>query len=147
MTLQKLKRLVALFVVFVLLSGCSGGSDAPATVPVKGTVTYKGKPIESLAVSFMPENGQIATGTTDAAGKFELMTNKPGDGAAPGNYKVGISFVTSEIPPMPGMEGSQKYKAPVSPIPAKYADITTSGLTKTVDKDPAKNDFTFDLTD
>ena len=38
-------------------------------------------------------------------------------------------------------------KPPASPIPAKYADVKTSGLTKIVEEDAAKNDFTFELTD
>jgi hypothetical protein len=141
-----LGRWSVLLGVFAVLTGCGGGSDAPATVPVKGVVTYQGKPVAKLSVSFIPEKGLLATGTTDAEGRFVLMTQKPGDGAMVGSYKVAIAFDSGEIPPMPGME-PPGYKPPESPIPAKYADASTSGLTQTVAKDPAKNSFTIALTD
>jgi hypothetical protein len=132
--------------VSFFFTGCGGGvNDAPATVPVKGVVTYKGKPVAKLSVAFIPDKGLLATGTTDAEGKFSLMTNKPGDGATVGSYKVAINFVPDETPPMPGFPGSEKKVE--SPIPEKYADVATSGLTQTVDKDASKNNFTFDLKD
>jgi hypothetical protein len=144
---RKLQSLCVLLGAIVLLTGCGGGGDAPTTAPVKGLVTYKGTPVANLSIAFIPDNGPLATGKTDASGKFELMTNKLGDGATIGTHKVAISFVPDEIPPMGGPDPGVTYKAPVSPIPKKYADVTTSGLTKTVEKDAAKNDFTFDLTD
>lgn len=107
---------------------------------------YQGKPVPKVSVGFIPEKGQLATGTTDANGRFTLMTNKPGDGAAVGNYTVAISFVPDEIPEMPGLPGTEK-QPPASPIPLKYADAKTSGLTRMVDKDASKNDFKFELTD
>lgn len=139
-------RICVLLGISACLYGCGGGSDAPVTVPVKGIVKYQGKPIPKLSVSFIPDKGVLATGTTDANGKFELMTNKPGDGAVPNTYKVAISFAPDEIPPMPGLE-PPGYQPPVSPIPGKYADVSTSGLTKSVEKDASKNNFTFELTD
>ena len=147
MSVRKLDRLCVLLGVSVFLAGCGGGGGrAPDTVSVQGMVTYQGKPVPKLSVAFIPDKGLLASGTTDAAGKFSLMTNKPGDGAKVGTYKVAIGFVSDEIPAMPGME-PPGYKAPVSPIPAKYADVSTSGLTKTVEKDASKNNFTFELTD
>jgi hypothetical protein len=142
---DKLGRVCVLLGVFGFLAGCGGGaSDAPAVVPVKGVVNYQGKPVPNVAVSFIPEKGLLATGTTDADGKFELTTNKPGDGAVVGTYKVAINF-SPELPEE--AMGDPNYKAPTSPIPTKYADVSTSGLTQTVDKDASKNNFTFDLTD
>lgn len=146
MVFRMLGRCCVLSGVCIALIGCSGGpSDAPVTVPVTGVVTYQGKPVAKLSVAFIPDKGMLATGTTDAQGKFSLMTKKPGDGAAVGTYKVAINFVPDEVPPMPGFPGSEK--TPESPIPAKYADVTTSGLTQVVDKDASKNNFTFDLKD
>jgi hypothetical protein len=139
-------RLSVLLGVSAFLGGCGGAGDAPTTVPVKGVVKYQGKPIAKLSVAFLPDKGVLATGTTNAEGAFELTTNKPGDGAMVGSYRVAISFVPDEIPVMPGFPGSEK-KPPDSPIPTKYADVRTSGLTKTVDQDATKNNFTFDLTD
>lgn len=147
MAFRKLNRLCVILAATAFLAGCGGGnSSSPVTVPVQGVVKYQGQPVPKLSVAFIPDKGMLASGTTDAQGKFTLMTNKPGDGAMVGSYKVGIKFVPDEIPEMPGLPGTEK-KAPASPIPQKYADPATSGLTKTVEKDAAKNNFTFDLTD
>lgn len=140
--------------ILVLAAGCGGGSTkgAPKTVPVKGVVNYKGKPMPNLSVGFRPaaatggtDSPRIASGVTDANGQFELMTVQPGDGAVPGDYEIVISFVPDEVPPMPGFPGSEK--KPVSPIPTKYENPKKSGLKQTVSTDPEKNNFTFDLTD
>ena len=146
MAFRNLDRLCVILAATAFLAGCGGGGSAPVTVHVQGMVTYQGKPVPKLSVAFIPDKGMLASGTTDAQGRFSLMTNKPGDGAMVGTYKVAINFVPDEIPEMPGLPGTEK-KAPASPIPPKYADPKTSGLTKTVEKDAAKNNFTFDLTD
>ena len=148
MVFRCLNRLCVILGASAFLAGCGGGgSPAPATVPVKGVVKYQGKPVPKLSVAFIPDSkGMVASGTTDSYGKFTLMTSKPGDGAMVGTYKVAISFVPDGIPEMPGLPGTEK-PLPPSPIPVKYADGNTSGLTKTVEKDASKNDFTFELTD
>lgn len=125
--------------------GCGGENDAPETVSVTGIVTYQGNPMPNLSVGFIPEKGMLASGITDADGRFDLTTSEAGDGAIVGSYKVSINFVPEQTPEMPGFPGSEN--APKSPIPTKYADISTSGLTATVDSDPAKNDFKFELND
>ena len=130
--------------VLTALAGC-GGAQGPVPVPAKGVVTYKGQPMPKLSVAFIPDKGMLASGTTDDKGQFTLTTSKPGDGALVGTYKVAISHVSDEIPPMQGLSGQEK--PPESPIPLKYGDPATSGITTTVDKDPAKNNFTFDLID
>ena len=145
MICRNLERMVVLLGICALLSGCGGGGNGPVTVPVKGVVTYKGKPVPKLSVAFLPDKGMVAEGTTDANGRFTLTTKTPGDGAMVGSYKVGISFVPDKVPEMPGFPGAEQ--AAESPIPKKYADAQTSGLTKVVDKNASKNDFTFELTD
>lgn len=145
MAVRKLNRICAMLAVVAFLTGCGGGSNAPETVPAKGVVKYQGKPVPKLSVAFIPEKGMLAYGTTDANGQFTLMTNKQGDGAMVGTYKVAISFVSDEIPEMSGLTGTEKKVT--SPIPEKYANAETSGLSKTVEKDSTKNNFTFELTD
>lgn len=113
-------------------------------MPAGGTVSLKGAPIGKIAVVFMPDGkGQIAQGTTDAQGNFKLQTQEPGDGAMVGSYKVAFQFVPDEIPDMPGFAGGKK--APASPIPAKYSDAGTSGITAKVESSASKNVFKFDL--
>lgn len=145
MAYRKLYRLCVIVGVIAFLAGCGGGSAPPETIPVKGMVKYQGKPVPKLSIAFIPEKGLPALGKTDGDGKFTLMTNKPGDGAMVGNYKVAISFVSDEIPEMQGLTG-QEPKPSTSPIPQKYADAKTSGLTRAVVKGD-QNDFTFELTD
>jgi hypothetical protein len=45
----------------------------PKPVPVSGTVTLNGQPIEGAEVSFFPADakGRAATGMTDMAGRFK----------------------------------------------------------------------------
>lgn len=82
----------------VPLSGCTG-SSLP-TVPVTGTVTYNGSPLEGATVSFIVKDSQDesargASGTTDSQGVFRLQTLVSGNttvaGALPGDYAVMVS--------------------------------------------------------
>lgn len=126
-------------------AGCGGGpGDAPETVAAKGTVTVDGAPIAGLSVAFIPASGKLATGLTDEQGNFTLSTNEPGDGAVVGSYSVSITRVPDEVTEaMPGMDGYKEPEPP--PFAKKYTDPQTSGLTATVDADPSKNVFKFDL--
>jgi hypothetical protein len=74
------------------MAGC-GGPTRPATVPVAGHVTYRGKSVPMGEIMFYPEQGHPATGTIGADGAYRLMTYAPGDGAIPGRYRVTIRAV------------------------------------------------------
>jgi hypothetical protein len=87
--------------------GC--GSDRPPsiapsnTVPVNGSVTYRGKAAAGYKVTFHPQFdiGSIKftpSGETDNQGKYTLSTGAPGNGAPPGKYKVTIEklYATSD---------------------------------------------------
>ena len=72
--------------------GCGGGI---AAVPVSGRVTIDGKPLEHVAVGFVPIDGQGAdkpgsTGATDAEGRFSLKTagSHAVAGAVVGKHRV-----------------------------------------------------------
>src|SRR4051812_27035677 len=118
----------------LVAAGCGGGytpagAQKPAknVVPVVGTLTYQGKPLENYMVSFIPKDGgHNAVGVTDATGNFILGTNKPRDGAAIGSYGVAVAFVgpppdadksVTDAPPDP----DKLPKAQVT-IPTKYTD-------------------------
>ena len=63
-----------------------------ATVPVKGKVTYKGKPLTEGEIVFEPDNsGREAHGSIQPDGSFELTTFKTGDGAVPGTHRVAVT--------------------------------------------------------
>jgi hypothetical protein len=129
-----------------LVSGC--GPSRPATVPVKGTVTYNGEPVEGAAVVFFG-TGRQATGETNSEGIFSLQTYEPNDGAIPGEYTVTIAKVES-APESSGDPGREPPKVSATPpkslIPKKYADPKDSELKETVTPG-APNEFTFELKD
>ena len=83
--------LVGLAVLLFAGAGCGGGR---APVPVSGTVTLDGKPVEGATVTFHllgdDKEGRPATGLTDKTGTFRLKTGNE-DGARPGEYAVVIT--------------------------------------------------------
>jgi hypothetical protein len=128
--------------------GCGENSDIEKVVPVSGTVTYQGRPLEGYQVTFMPVDGRRpATGITDAEGRFSLGTNALGDGAPPGQSKVAFVWV----PPRTGEPGQEaivdspeKMPKPKIRIPDKYTDPERSGMVQEV---PARgiSDLKFEL--
>ncbi len=122
------------------VAGCGSGAEMRPTlekvVPVSGTVTFQGKPLEYHQVSFIPTDGRrAAVGTTDASGKFTLGTNGVGDGAPPGKHKVTITFA----PPLTndGASGSPIDDPSLLPkpkvvIPSKLGDPAKTDLVQEV---------------
>jgi hypothetical protein len=121
------------------LSGCGSNEIKPTlekVVPVSGTLTYQGKPLENYQVSFIPTDGRrAAVGITDVAGRFTLGTNDIGDGAPPGKHKVSVTFA----PPSPDdsatsspVDDPELLPKPKVAIPKKYGNPETSGLQQEV---------------
>ena len=82
-------------VSLIAFAGCSGGMPIPRTVPVKGSVTSKGKPAPGMRVKFHPQFNIgavkiIPYGETGADGTFVLNTGQIGNGAPAGDYVVTI---------------------------------------------------------
>ncbi|HJT31296.1 MAG TPA: carboxypeptidase-like regulatory domain-containing protein [Pirellulales bacterium] len=73
---------------------CAGCGEPSPYVPVHGTVTYQGEPVEGATVVFTGkgERGRAAADFTDAEGHFELWTyvnsDFTADGAIPDDYDV-----------------------------------------------------------
>jgi hypothetical protein len=154
----------------VLLAGCSG-SGRPALAPVRGTVTYKGKPVAGATVVFLCEGApRLAVGTTDEGGEYHLTTYEPDDGAMIGQHVVTVkkrNTGTETADTADGATGGalqgealskaiaksmressqQAKKAEKAPslIPAKYAYLKTSDLRK--DVVDGENVINIDLTD
>lgn len=90
-----------------LLVGC--GEQAPSgpqPYPVKGQVTFQGKPAAGFRVSFYPLFEQSGpkfapSALTDENGQFALRSYQPGDGAPPGDYAVTFSWPQSVPGPDP----------------------------------------------
>ncbi|HTK77536.1 MAG TPA: hypothetical protein VL371_19885 [Gemmataceae bacterium] len=109
-----------------LLLGC--GAAGPKTAIVKGTVTYKGKPVPNGTVMFIPASGQHATGEIRPDGSYALSSFRPGDGAIPGKYKV----VVVAMQDMAGRLPEDRNPLPPPIVPNKYSSIATTDLTAEV---------------
>ena len=118
------------FLTAILAIGCQSGAE---TLSVTGTV--KNKDGSAIAIEqggkvlFMPvEAGKGATGSIEPDGTFTMMTEKPGDGVTPGNYKVVLQIW-------------KDYRAGTLAVPEKYGDASTTPLEATVDSDHTHFDF------
>jgi hypothetical protein len=158
-----------LFVVVCFAwTGCSGQPGRPETYPVSGTVTYRGKPVADATVTFLaPGAPRLASGETDASGRFRLTTFEPDDGAIPGTHVVAVKKYGDE-PRAPIVMDVENMEAEVtakdieeammqtaeqvkksakagSLLPAKYASRNTSDLRFEVVR--GENEFNIDLVD
>jgi hypothetical protein len=107
-----------------ILSGC-GHSDYHV-VPVSGKITYAGKPLANLHVSFQPRGdaagrskpGPGSFGVTDAEGRYTLRTVDPEeDGAVVGTHVVRLARQTE------AMDIKNDHSAPRStPLPEPCRD-------------------------
>jgi len=151
-------------VAFVAVLGCSD-DGLGKRFPVTGSVTYNGQPLPKGSVTFLPDEPTARGGTGEVKnGTYSMMTLTPGDGMFPGSYSVTVSdltvdFATAEEDTKKKLEKmklapvgspdqvavSKAYKAGKDSVPAKYAQIATSGLKFTVK--PEKNTFNIELKD
>jgi hypothetical protein len=131
---MRIGTLKSLTVMIVLLGACSGcGMSAGANlalIPVKGKVTYKGRPLAQGSVTFeSQDSGKRATGKLQADGTFVLSTYKEGDGVVAGDHSVIISGVDKTL------ARDRAFK--------KYMFRSYGALTAQVT--PENTEFTFDL--
>lgn len=110
--------------------GCSDGGDG--SLPVAGTVKFAdGKPVtgDTATMIFQPiTTGKSAAATINPDGSFEAMTEKPGDGMQPGEYKVVLNVF-------------QNYRDQILGVPEEYADAASTPLTAIIDADNFRFDF------
>jgi len=130
--------------------GCGGGDSTIKLVPASGIVTFNGAPLAGAQVKVFPEKGPLAMAETDVNGAFKLKSGALA-GCAVGEAKVVVSVPSEDdvkiTPPtvqktpedamkMAQMtidyQNAQANKKSKSPIPEKYKEIATSGLTCTI---------------
>lgn len=154
--------------ILVGLAGCGGDSGQPTTVPVSGTVMFKGEPVDGATVSFWTEGApRAATGVSNANGEFRLSMFRANDGAVPGENKITVTKASPDAqaaapaPAAPsnnpsevgrmmaqyqtGSGGGKKDK-PKSLIPERYTKVNTTPLKETVTAS-GPNQFVLQLTD
>lgn len=115
---------LAFFILALVPLSCGDPRFKPV-YPVKGQVTFDGKPAAGAAVTLHPQNvpehpWTKPSGEVNENGEFTISTYKSGDGAPAGSYAVTIVW----IPPNfagPTEKGNK--------LPARYANKDTSGLT------------------
>lgn len=113
-----------LMILLLAVTGCTG-KGGPRTVEASGVVTLDGSPVEKAQVIFIDEAGtNPASAMTDAQGHFSLAYNADKSGAIPGNYKAQVSKTKLESKGDGGAEVTLSQG-----LPAKYANVVTSGLT------------------
>jgi len=125
------KLLYLVLPIFVLLiTGC--GSDGPELIPVSGTVTLNGTPIDEVVVTFVPKQaGKPAMGLTDEQGRFSLSTTEVDDGAAVGSYYATVTSIDQGAtrPDAQGLStGLEIHPRQKSIIPERYTLFRSSGL-------------------
>ena len=143
---------------FLTLVGCQ--NNPMGVVPASGEVKLDGVPLAGATVTFIPqdEKGQIASATTDDAGKFQLNTpGSPIPGAIPGSYTATVTKMdqvnahnteaTEDEKIGSGTKSTSSYDPPPAVkhiTPDKYRTHTTSDLKCTVEKG-GKNNFPLEL--
>jgi hypothetical protein len=140
-------NVVALLVVFALVAGLAlfGGCNnngRPKRFQVSGVVIYHGKPLESAQVTFYPTGARPACGTTDANGRFTLLTFNPDDGAVLGTHVVCVTKYVAD----PEDHSDSPYKQKVQILPGQYMTPVKSPLRCTVTAE-GPNDFRLELAD
>lgn len=120
-----MKKYLALFTLAVVaIVGCAPAG--PEMGDVTGTVTFKGKPLPTGTITFVPEtDGQpSAFAEIQEDGTYVAKTRDFGDGVPVGKHRVMIIAVKDHGP-----------EAPVEAIlPVKYSSDRQSGLTADVSK-------------
>lgn len=103
-----MRRVCALMVSAVVLTGCGAGGAGPVQLhPVRGQVIYDEKPAAKVRVYLLPTNppADVAPPTphaiTAADGSFVVSTYAEGDGAPEGKYQVVLVWKDG----VPGEEG------------------------------------------
>ena len=155
-------RTISLFstaILFLALPGC--GKKEPPTGEVSGSVTFQGKPLPEGMVAFINEEGRRGEGAIQdgeytvpnapvGACGIEVVVNipPPAPARAPNmekrmraKYEQGRER-GAQIPDDVSIDLPKAEKSKAVPIPKKYANRKTSGLTFTVVEGQQTHDIT-----
>jgi hypothetical protein len=120
------------------LVGCGkGDTDGRlATVPVSGTVHFKGKPIPGALVTLhaktpLEENAPAPRATVGPDGKFELTTYLTRDGAPQGDYAVTVHWYK------PVLKQGELVPGP-NALPKRYQQPQTTDVSVSIRADTAQ---------
>jgi hypothetical protein len=83
-----------------LCVGCGSSQALPVNppVPVKGKISYRGKPLTKGQITLEPtDGGHEAQGQIQPDGSFVLTTFKEGDGALIGVHQVSVTGIDPPV--------------------------------------------------
>lgn len=134
-----------LLICQVFCVGCAG-EFGPELVPVTGTITLDGQPVQQAVIRFLPDNskgtkGPIALGVVESSGRYSLTSPGGRDGVIEGHHLVTI--ICEEQAEREVSEGVFETVGDKCHVPAHYASEKTSELTAEVTTD--SNEVNFDL--
>jgi hypothetical protein len=116
--------------------GCADGT-LPDMVPIHGSVSYRGRPLDHGTVIFLPTTGtRQASGEIGRDGMYQLTTLEKGDGAQFGEYKIVIHSLEAhpgEPTRMEYEEAAQRGLQRKQQVPLKYTSPETTPLEVMVD--------------
>src|SRR5262249_28833616 len=122
MNVRRTKR-VALAALLLAAAGC----NSSGLVNAGGRLTYKGQPVPSTLITFIPDDGtRPSHGLTDDEGNFKVTYSRTLTGIKKGHHSIALRYDVSleeelhKIPP----KASRELKAVI----AKHGDPKTSGL-------------------
>jgi len=144
-------RFVALIIAGSLLTACTPSGQVK-TYPVKGRVSFEGKPMAGGGgISLVPltdQPGKTAGGTIQPDGTYVLGTYKDTDGSMAGDFRV-VIFQETVKEGKAAADGSGPATTGISTvaaadrIPLIYANAAQSPLTAKIESKP--NEINFDL--
>jgi hypothetical protein len=106
--------------VALILSGCSDGNEL-GRLPIEGTVTFQGQPLDHGTVQFHPQDAVkgVQSGAQVKQGEFSIAEKQ---GLPPGSYRVMVFSAdessSAESPDAPPSE--RQGPPPKERIPADY---------------------------
>ena len=139
------------YAIVLLAVGCSPSGQVK-TYPVKGQITFDGKPMQGGgAISLIPmtdQPGKTAAGIVKPDGSYVLGTYREADGSMAGQFRVVVfqETVKEAAPSADGTAPSSAATSTVAPadrIPLIYSSDRQSPLTATIEPQP--NEINFDL--
>jgi hypothetical protein len=130
-----LRPLSLSLLALAFLAGCGEGKTAPVNGRVKFKDGSDASVLAGYSLTFESDEGKSsAVGDVNADGTFKLSTFGANDGAVPGKYRVAINQPNNPDPDKPPIK---------SKLPAKYANLDSSGLT--VEVKPGQNNIELEL--